>query len=178
MGIITTSVEQSAGGKSFTQALTEEGVLYGWGRNHKGGLGTGYGMAVDMYAMEPVPSPIEADELLGRKVTKVAAGHSHAACITESGELFYWGMSLYLEPVRVNELLHTTVVDVVCGQDYVLCLDKEGKLYSFGAGKHGALGQGSVKHLNQAAVMEALQDKKVTSMSAGWKHAACLAQDV
>jgi alpha-tubulin suppressor-like RCC1 family protein len=86
-------------------------------------------------------------------------------------------MSLYLEPVRVNELLHTTVVDVVCGQDYV-CLDKEGKLYSFGAGKHGALGQGSVKHLNPASVMEALQDQKVTSMSAGWKHAACLAQDV
>jgi alpha-tubulin suppressor-like RCC1 family protein len=87
-------------------------------------------------------------------------------------------MSLYLEPVRVNELLHRTVVDVVCGQDYVLCLDKEGKLYSFGAGKHGALGQGSVKHLNPASVMEALQDQKVTSMSAGWKHAACLAQDV
>lgn len=175
--ILTTGVLQIAGGKSFTLALTEEGVLYGWGRNHKGQLGTGYGMAVDMYAMEPVPSPIEADELLGRRVIKVAAGHSHAACITESGELFYWGMGLYLEPVRVNELLNTTVVDVVCGQDYVLCLDKEGKLYSFGAGKHGALGQGSVKQLNQAAVMEALQDKKVTSMSAGWKHAACLAQD-
>jgi alpha-tubulin suppressor-like RCC1 family protein len=176
--ILTKGVTQIAGGKSFTLALTDEGVLYGWGRNHKGQLGTGYGMAVDMYAMEPVPSPIEADELLGRKVVHVAAGHSHAACITESGELFYWGMSLYLEPVRVNELLHTTVVDVVCGDGYVLVLDKDGQLYSFGNGKHGALGQGSVKQLNQAAVMEALQDKKVTSMSAGWKHAACLAQDV
>jgi alpha-tubulin suppressor-like RCC1 family protein len=174
--ILTQGVTQIAGGKSFTLAL-KDGVLYGWGRNHKGQLGTGYGMAVDMYAMEPVPSPIEADELLGRQVTHVAAGHSHAACITSSGELFYWGMGLYLEPVRVNELLHTTVVDVVCGQDYVLVKDVQGKLYSFGTGKYGALGQGvGVKQLNQADVVEALQDQKITSMSAGWKHAACLAQ--
>jgi alpha-tubulin suppressor-like RCC1 family protein len=176
--ILTQGVTQIAGGKSFTLALTNEGVLYGWGRNHKGQLGTGLGLAVDMYAMEPVPSPIEADELLGRKVIKVTAGHSHAACITESGELFYWGMALYLEPVRVNELLNTHVVDVVCGQDYTLVVDKEGKMYSFGNGKNGALGQGSVKQLNQAAVMEALQDKKVTYVSAGWKHAACLVQDL
>jgi alpha-tubulin suppressor-like RCC1 family protein len=175
--ILTQGVAQIAGGKSFTLAL-KDGVLYGWGRNHKGQLGTGLGLAVDMYAMEPVPSPIEADELLGRKVIKVAAGHSHAACITESGELFYWGSALHLEPVRVNELLHTQVVDVVCGQDYTLVTDVDGKLYCFGNGKHGTLGQGSVKQLNQAAVMEALEGKQVLSMTAGWKHAACLVQDV
>jgi len=74
-------VIQIAGGKSFTLALTNDGVVYGWGRNHKGQLGTGLGLAVDMYAMQAVPEPIEADELLGRKVTKIAAGHSHAACV-------------------------------------------------------------------------------------------------
>ena len=175
--ILTQDVTHIAGGKSFSLALTNEGVLYGWGRNHKGQLGTGLGLAVDMYAMQSVPEPIEADELLGRKVTKVAAGHSHAACITASGELFYWGMSLYLEPVRVDSLLHTKVVDVACGQDYTLALGEDGKLYSFGSGQKGVLGQGSVKRSNQAAVMEALENKKISKFSAGWLHAACLVEE-
>ena len=175
--VLTQGVTQIAGGKSFTLALTTDGVVYGWGRNHKGQLGTGLGLAVDMYAMEPVPSPIEADELVGRKVTYVAAGHSHAACITESGELFIWGMSVHLEPVRVNELLHTKIVDVVCGEDYTLTVDEQGRMYSMGKGKTGCLGQGgTVKQLNQATEMEALQDWRIKQVAAGWKHAACLAE--
>jgi alpha-tubulin suppressor-like RCC1 family protein len=174
--ILTQGVTQIAGGKSFTLALTSEGVLYGWGRNHKGQLGTGLGLAVDMYAMQAIPEPIEADELLGRRVVKVAAGNSHAACITEGGELFFWGMALHLEPVRVNELMHTKVVDVVCGQDYTLALDEKGRLYSFGQGKTGVLGQGSIKTLNQPQVMEVFEDKRVVQVSAGWKHAACLVE--
>jgi alpha-tubulin suppressor-like RCC1 family protein len=166
-----------AGGKSFTLALTAEGVVYGWGRNHKGQLGTGFGMAVDMYAMQAIPEPIEADELVGRKVIKIAAGAGHAACITEGGELFYWGMSVYLEPYRVTELLHTKIVDVQCGLDYTLAIDEEGRMYSFGKGSTGVLGQGSVKNLNQPQLMEVFADKKVIQASAGWKHAACLVTD-
>eukprot|EP00977_Amphora_coffeiformis_P026781 scaffold30271_cov217-Amphora_coffeaeformis.AAC.2 len=175
--ILTTGVTAIAAGKSFTLALASDGVLYGWGRNHKGQLGTGLGLAADMYAMQAIPEPIETDELLGRRVVKVAAGAGHAACITQGGELFYWGMSLHLEPVRVTELLHTKVVDVACGLDYTLVLDEEGRMYSFGKGSTGVLGQGSVKNLNQPALMEVFEGKKVLQASAGWKHAACLVED-
>ena len=175
--ILTSGVQSIAGGKSFTLALKEDGVLYGWGRNHKGQLGTGFGMAVDMYAMQAIPEPIEADELLGRRVVKVAAGAAHAACITEGGELFFWGMQVHLEPYRVTELLHTKVVDVVCGLDYTLAIDEEGRMYSFGKGSTGVLGQGSVKNLNQPQLMEAFEGKKIVQASAGWKHAACLVED-
>ena len=129
------------------------------------------------YAMASVPEPIEADELLGRKVIKVASGGSHAVCITEGGEVFQWGMTLFLEPVRVSELLHTKIVDVACGEDYSLALDDKGQLYSWGKGKTGVLGQGSVTKLNQAQLIEALEDKKITSMSAGWQHVACFTED-
>ena len=47
--ILTTGVDQISGGKSFTLGL-KDGVVYGWGRNHKGQLGTGFGLAVDMYS--------------------------------------------------------------------------------------------------------------------------------
>lgn len=173
-----THVTQIAGGKSFTLALDGgEGIVYGWGRNHKGQLGTGYGLAVDMYAMSAIPTPIEANELEGRRVTHIAAGHSHAACITESGELFTWGMTLHLEPFRVTELLHTKIVQVACGNDYTLALDERGELYSLGKGKTGVLGKGSIKVLHRPEVVEALQMTKVMSVSAGWSHVACLVEE-
>lgn len=127
--------------------------------------------------MQAIPEPIESDELVGRRVTKVAAGAAHAACITEGGELFYWGMALHMEPVRVTQLLHTKVVDVACGLDYTLAVDEEGRMYSFGKGSTGVLGHGSVKSLNQPQVMEVFEGKKVRQVSAGWKHAACLVEE-
>lgn len=138
-------------------------------------------MSVDMYAMQAVPEPIETDELANRKVTKIAAGHSHAACISTTGELFYWGMTLHLEPVRVDALLHTQIVDVVCGQDYTLAIDVHGRMYSMGLGATGVLGQGSVRRLNQATAMEAFDSdgkkRRILQAAAGWKHAACLVQE-
>lgn len=178
--ILHQGVIQIAGGKSFTLALTREGVIYGWGRNHKGQLGTGFGLAVDMYAMQSVPEPIESDELLGRKVIRIAAGASHAACITESGELFTWGMSLNLEPVRVDPLLHTKIIDVACGLDYTLALGEDGTVFSFGYGivpGQGAATGRVFKKYHQAAVIEALRGKKVLQISAGWKHAACIVEE-
>jgi alpha-tubulin suppressor-like RCC1 family protein len=172
------NVTQIAGGKSFTLALTKEGVVYGWGRNHKGQLGTGFGMAVDMYSMEQIPTPIDADELINRTVTKIAAGSNHAACITTSGELFWWGMSLNLEPVRVAEVLHTKIIDVACGQDYTMALSEDNHIYIWGSGKTGVLGVGSgTKNLNQAQMIKSLAEKEVTSISAGWIHAACLVNE-
>lgn len=178
-----TGIVQIAGGKSFTLALSKDGVVYGWGRNHKGQLGTGLGLAVDMYAMQAIPEPIDTKELASRNIVSIAAGHSHAAAISDAGELLYWGMALHLEPVVVEELAHVEIAQVACGHDYTLAIDANGAMYSFGIGKTGALGQGSVRRLNQPAIMEAFQTteqngttttRKVIQASAGWKHAACL----
>jgi alpha-tubulin suppressor-like RCC1 family protein len=175
--MLQSGVTDISGGKSFTMALKDDGVLYGWGRNDKGQLGIGFGMAVDMYSMASVPEPIEEDELVGRKVIKVAAGASHAVCVTEGGEVFQWGMTVFLAPVRVSELLHTKIVDVFCGENYSLALDEHGQLYSWGQGKTGVLGQGGVTKLNQAHLVEALEDKKISKVSAGWQHVACFTED-
>lgn len=172
---ILREAKQIAGGKSYTLALDKDGVVYAWGRNHRGQLGTGFGMAVDMYSMEQVPTPIDGDELLNRTVTKIAAGQDHAACITSSGELFTWGSSLNLEPVRVTEVLHTKIVDVACGHDYTMALSEDNQVYLWGRGKTGVLGMGSAtKTLNQAQMLKTLADQQVVTISAGWTHAACL----
>ncbi len=177
------NIIQIAGGESFTLALTKEGVIYGWGKNAKGQLGTGYGMAVDMYAMQEIPTPVEGDELANRTVTKIAAGTNHSACVTSGGELFWWGSSLHLEPVRVAEVLHTKIIDVACGLDYTLALSEDQELYSWGVGKSGVLGVGSTKQLNQAQRIRALMasdespKKEITFLSAGSMLAACLVKE-
>lgn len=132
---------------------------------------------MDMYAMSEVPSEVVSDELASKTVSKIAAGHSLAACITTKGDLYYWGMSLYLEPEYVNALVHTKIVDIACGDNYWMALGDDGLLYSYGSGKTGVLGEAGVRQQNQARLVEALADKKVTSVSAGWKHVAVLVED-
>jgi len=176
------TVTQIAGGESFTLALTNEGIIYGWGKNAKGQLGTGFGMAVDMYAMEQIPTPMEGDELANRTVTKIAAGTNHSACVTSGGELFWWGSSLHLEPVRVAEVLHTKIIDVACGLDYTLALSEDQELYAWGAGKTGVLGVGpDTKTLHQAQKIRSLvfpeDQQQMVSLSAGSTLAACLVND-
>ena len=140
-------------------------------------LGTGYGMSVDMYAMADVPTELVSDEVNSMRVTKIAAGHSLAACVTKEGRMYHWGMSLYLEPEYVNSLVHTKVVDVACGNDYWMALADDGLLYSYGIGKTGVLGEAGAKRQNQATLVEALADKKVTRVSTGWSHVAVLVEE-
>lgn len=168
-------VVQIAGGHAFSLALTSDGILHGWGRNDKGQLGDGGGLMVDMYAMESLPRPIEG-QLEGRKVVQVSAGFAHTACVTESGELFFWGMGQSLEPTLISSMLNTKCVAVECGHNYTLVLTEEGNLFSFGNGKTGVLGHANTKTTTQPQLVEGLLGKKVVQMSAGFSHCAVLVE--
>ncbi|KAL3765189.1 hypothetical protein ACHAWU_010380 [Discostella pseudostelligera] len=166
-------VTQIACGFAFSLALNSGGIIHAWGRNNEGQLGTGMGLAADMYAMESLPRPIEG-VLEGRSVTRIAAGHTHAAAVTSDGALFTWGMNYTHEPKLESTLLHTRIVDVACGQNYTLALDEEGRVYSVGKGKTGVLGLASTKVSAFPILVEGIpEDEKVVSMSCGWAHVAC-----
>ena len=172
-----TDICQISGGKDYTLALTKnDGIIFAWGRNHKGQCGTGSGLSVEMYAMEAMPVAIEG-MLEGRKVVKMDGGQSHAAALTDKGELFMWGSGLAFMPELVTALGHTKIVDVSCGEDYTIALDHEGKIYSFGKGKTGVLGLASEKKATEPTLIEGMLGKKVIKINAGWKHVACLAEE-
>jgi len=169
-----TIIRQISCGHSFTLALTTDGIIYSFGKNDKGQLGTGGGMMVDMYAMSSLPTVIEG-HLENRNIVKVSAGHSHSACITDKGELFIWGMNLYLEPTLVSSI--TRCVDVACGENYTIVLTDDGLIYSFGKGGKGVLGHGNTGNLNDPTLVVAMADKTVLQMSAGLSHFACMATE-
>ena len=158
----------------FILALNSGGIVLAWGMNNEGQLGTGMGMSVDMYAMESLPRPIEG-QLEGRKVVRIAAGHTHAAAVTSDGALFTWGMKDIHEPKLETSLLHTKIVDVACGKNYTLALDEDGRVYSMGkGGKTGVLGLASTTASAYPILVEGIpEEERVVSMSCGWAHVAC-----
>lgn len=123
--------------------------------------------------MESLPRSVEGN-LEGRMVTRIAAGHAHAAAVTSEGELFTWGMNDTHEPRLETSLLHARIVDVACGKNYTLALDEGGRIYSMGKGKTGVLGLASTKVTNVPVLVEGIPEgERVVSMNCGWEHVAC-----
>jgi len=164
------NIKQIETGKDYTLVATEDGIVHAFGQNNKGQCGTGTGLSVEMYAMEPIPIPIEG-LLEGRNVVKVAAGYTHAAAITDKGELFIWGQGYSLLPEQIMTMGNCHVVDVVCGKNYTMVKSKEGSIYTVGTGKNGVLGLGpNTKNAKVPMEVESLRGKDVIGMSAGWNH--------
>lgn len=75
--------------------------------------------------------------LTDKKIKAIATGHSHSAAISESGELFMWGMKLYLEPQLFKcspgeGQAPEKVAMVACGGSMTAAVAESGRLYTFG----------------------------------------------
>ena len=166
-------VTKIVSGNEFTIAMTDEGELWGWGRNEKSQIGVGGGMSIDMYAMESMPIRVEG-QLEGKKIVDVSAGYEHTAAITADGELYFWGRKQFLEPQAMGQELNVDFVSVACGRGYVLAVARNGELYGFGEqknlrkGKHGVLGLGNTDNLTNPVRVPV--EGQVKSISAGQHH--------
>lgn len=109
-------IKQTASGKDFTLALTENGKLFGWGSNLYGQLGV-IGLTEALF-------PIEISKL--KNVTKVAAKGQFALALTDIGEVYTWGRydmneDEYLPvPVPIEGLKYVKDVAASYTQAYVL----------------------------------------------------------
>lgn len=77
-----------AAGFASSFAVTEQGWVYSWGCNEKCELGLGT-------SLRGAARPKPIDALYQVKVTQVAAGFAHTACVTDSGLLYLWGYGAY-----------------------------------------------------------------------------------
>ncbi|CAM9722267.1 unnamed protein product [Discosporangium mesarthrocarpum] len=161
-------------GHAFTLALSSDGELFVWGRNDAGQLGLGGGLSMDVYAMEDLPKPLEG--LAEEKVVTCAAGHSHAAAVTEEGKLFMWGMKRYLEPEWMSALEGKRVVDVSCGDKFTAAITDTGELYTFGKGGSLSLGHGDKVTQLQPVMVKALRGLGVHRVYCGHSHMAALVE--
>jgi len=121
-----------AAGYGHALALTEEGELYGWGREDANGHGR----------KESIPHQLTA--FVGQRVEHVSAGDYSSCAVTDKGELYTWGhdkSSFHLghgvgsaqhTPRRVEALSGVKVAAAaVCGT-HTLVADAHGGVWAFG----------------------------------------------
>lgn len=71
--------------RGHTLALTSDGIVYAWGNNYKGKLGTGD------FDDRWRPTRLPQDFFMGKAVMQISAGGIHSGAITEDGSVFTWG---------------------------------------------------------------------------------------
>ena len=107
-------------GGEFTLALSLEGRLYSWGENRRGQLGHG------MIGPTSRKPKLVA---LRKRVTSIAAGVNHAACVAEH-IIYAWGAVASNDVGRPTEVLKRSsmiaAVKVACGLDFSVALANVG----------------------------------------------------
>lgn len=158
-------VASIAVGQDHVLALTRQGGIYAWGRNHHGQLGDG--TTTDRPAPVPVPVPDAA---------QVAAGNACSAAVTASGDALTWGRAApgqdgvaaasLASPRPLTLPPGTKVAMVDAGQRHLVVLTSYGQLLTFGVDAGGRPLPGSLPLERSWG--------QVTSISAGDNHTVAL----
>ncbi|XP_057769819.1 ultraviolet-B receptor UVR8 isoform X2 [Salvia miltiorrhiza] len=152
-----TVVRQVSCGAVHVVALSEDGLLQAWGYNVYGQLGRGItseGLQGARLIKGYARFLDEAPELV--KIIQVSCGEYHTAAISDSGEVYTWGLGSMgqlghcslqcgdkeLLPRRVVALDGIVIKDVACGGVHTCALTDKGALYAWGGGQAGQLGIG------------------------------------
>jgi len=133
-----------AAGRSHTVCVTEGGAVYVSGANGSGQLGLGHRSSRNRF------SAIGADVFgQGARATMVACGYMHTLVLTQTGEVWAFGMGRAgqtgnvllqdrLDPALVGGL--SRIVMVAAGRLQSAAVGADGRLWTWGASHYGALG--------------------------------------
>lgn len=143
-------VQVSTGGfdrSTFTLALDQKGVVWGWGINYSGELGTG------VKGHQTAAVPVFQD------VQKISTSSYNSFALKNDGTVWVWGRATglqgdgtsnstqgindFLTPVPIKEL--TNIVDISTGPDQALALKSDGTVWSWGNSNGGLLGRSEWK---------------------------------
>jgi alpha-tubulin suppressor-like RCC1 family protein len=150
-------------GSFFVLALSASGTVYSWGLVDCVGLGT----------LDKIKSTFDPDEIAESvskdkrtvllkprvlkvpsesRVVRINAGQWHSCAITETGELFTWGVgyqgrlghgdkeACYVPTKVTGELEGKKVIDVACGSFHTVALTADGGVYCWGDNANGQCG--------------------------------------
>ncbi|PGH26478.1 hypothetical protein AJ80_01792 [Polytolypa hystricis UAMH7299] len=141
-----TRFTQVAAADSATFALTEDGLVYGWGTFKEGNGGKSFSPTVKVQSTATLIPGLE-------KVTKLVTGTNHVLALTSNGTIFGWGVGEYsqlgreiIEQHKEKALLPKVVtrrkgfVDIACGSEHCYAVHKDGKVYGWGLNNYGQTG--------------------------------------
>eukprot|EP00096_Caligus_rogercresseyi_P007137 TRINITY_DN246_c0_g1_i1.p1 TRINITY_DN246_c0_g1~~TRINITY_DN246_c0_g1_i1.p1 ORF type:complete len:446 (+),score=137.97 TRINITY_DN246_c0_g1_i1:423-1760(+) len=123
-------------------AITEEGKVYGWGRNEKGSLGIG--------DKKDRRCPTLVKALQDENIVTVATGKNHSLFLSDDGKVFatgenksgQCGVSGHQQITAPKEVVYNgpPAKKVACGAEFSTLLDVNGNVWTWGHPEHGQLG--------------------------------------
>ena len=142
-----------AAGQGHSLALTDDGMVYAWGRNDTGQLGNN----ATTDAMLPVAVTVTGTPMSNKTIVEIASGARHSLAIDSSGKVYAWGRNgsgqlgnnstvNALTPVAVQAPADKNIIQV-SGSGWLgassSALASDGTVYSWGRGFDGQLGDGT-----------------------------------
>uniref|UniRef100_K3W722 B30.2/SPRY domain-containing protein n=1 Tax=Globisporangium ultimum (strain ATCC 200006 / CBS 805.95 / DAOM BR144) TaxID=431595 RepID=K3W722_GLOUD len=154
-------------------ALTETGLAYSWGYNDRGQLGH-----ENLTTKIHIPKLIES--MKDKKLGFAAVSYHHSAMVTDTGELYTFGMNdcgqLGLDhtqhqstPQLVKSLESQEVTMVSCGLYHTIICTASGELYSCGKNDYGQLGLGHSRQV-KVPTLAAVPNEMICFVACGYYH--------
>ncbi|XP_057540979.1 ultraviolet-B receptor UVR8 isoform X2 [Amaranthus tricolor] len=180
------SIETAALGSEHSIAVTDEGVTLSWGGENSGRLGHERQSGLfNFISCKSEYTPRIIKRLEGIKITAVAAGLMHSACIDENGNVFVFGEGKLnklnarnsVDVTRLPMLSDLPIAkDVACGGYHTCVITRNGELYTWGSNENGCLGIGCTDVIHSPERVEGpFVRQSVNKVSCGWKHTAAIA---
>jgi len=145
-------------------------------------VGQGDDEMVELLTPKPLPS------LHGKGVCSIAAGRSIAVALSVAGEVTVLGsgcpppadgderrMSLSQLHKQWPGLAGKKFIQAACGGDFFMLLSSAGELFTFGENSAMQLGHGDTADLYTPKPVQALKNRKISSVSAGATHSCAVA---
>lgn len=180
-------------GDSHTMALSDSGIVYGWG-TYRDGSGQ-----VGLQADGAKHEPIVILALQNDPVVKIASGNDHTAALTKNGNIFTWGcaeqgqlgrimgcftsrggrrgLQYILNPKQVRDRRKgLKFKDIFCGSYSTFAVAQDGSVFAWGLNNYGQLGTGDVETLYAPVKVDSLTSlcDKCVQIASGQHHTIVL----
>jgi len=170
-------------GGDTTCSVLDDDVLWCWGRNNLGQLGTGKATSGGVGSVWPVASAAVG------KVLAVAVGGEHVCAIDSKSKIRCWGQNMYGQlgrgpgapkntpvPAQIKSTL--SFVQVAASISHTCAIDIKGAVHCWGLGGSGCLGDGNGKNSDVPVKVQALSAVERITVGEHFSCAKTLNQDV
>ena len=149
-------ITQIACGVGHVLALTNNNLIYSWGRFYKQENKKEKSSTSGDYS-----SPQLIESLSNESIIKISAGNNHSMAITELGELYTWGEGIYGQlghgvnnneqyPKKVEYFTNKfKIIDCVGGAAHTIALTEEGYIFGWGQNDKNQLNLGKIECINK-----------------------------
>lgn len=169
-----TGITALAGGSDHSVALDQNGIIWTWGSNAFGQLGSG--TTTDNYV------PYMLKNFKGN--IAIAAGDGFSLALKEDGTVWAWGKNDVGQlggaaqenvslPVQITTLQN--IIAIAAGDAYGLALRNDGTVWAWGKGSDGQLGNGETS--DQTVPAQVQEITNIQTIAAGKKHALACTED-